>query len=98
MTETVVPSGTERSKLGRARDYKPDRNTRNKERHRDGDCSRARETHHRQFPALPQPSYHQRLSTSPPFSFTPICAIQMSRAIPKAALRLAERIDLVFRS
>ena len=58
MTETVVPSGNERSNLSRARDYKPDRNTRGKERHRDGDCSRARETHHRQFPVLPQPSYH----------------------------------------
>lgn len=72
MTEAVVPGGTERSNLSWARDDKPDRNTRDEERHRDGDYSRAGQTHHRQFPILAQPGYHQGLSTSPPFSFAPI--------------------------
>jgi len=42
MTEMALPGGTERSNTSGARDYKPDRNTRDKDGHRDGDCSRAR--------------------------------------------------------
>ena len=53
VTEAVVPGGTGLSNLSRARDYEPDRNSSDKERHRDGDYSRARETHHRQFRSYP---------------------------------------------
>ena len=52
MTEAVVPGGAGRSNLSRARDDKSDRDTRDKEHHRDGDDPRAREMHYRQVPGL----------------------------------------------
>ncbi len=54
MTEMIVSGGTVRSNSSRARDYKPDRNTRDKERRRDGRYSRASERHQRQCVPVPQ--------------------------------------------